>query len=111
MLAMIGTAREHLRRWLVAILVAPLRAYQYAISPMLPARCRFYPTCSEYAIESLRRHGPLRGGLLAAARVCRCNPWNDGGADPVADQPKLFARGAFTRWPAAMRGDPPARTK
>ncbi|HEY5633348.1 MAG TPA: membrane protein insertion efficiency factor YidD [Burkholderiaceae bacterium] len=108
---MIATLRLRVRGWLVALLVAPLRAYQYAISPMLPARCRFFPSCSGYAIEALQRHGPLRGGLLAAARVCRCNPWNDGGVDPVPDQPKPFARAAFARWPAALRGDPPARTE
>ena len=65
------------------LLIAPLRFYRYAISPMLGRNCRFYPTCSEYAIEALERHGALRGGLLAAKRVGRCHPFNRGGYDPV----------------------------
>ena len=100
-----------LRRVIVAILVAPLRFYRYAISPLFPARCRFFPSCSEYAIESLRVHGPLRGSWLAASRVCRCHPWNDGGVDPVVPRQTPFARGSRARWPAALRGDPPARTR
>ena len=63
--------------------IAPLRFYRYAISPMLGRNCRFYPTCSEYAIEAVERHGALRGGLLAAKRVGRCHPFNPGGYDPV----------------------------
>ncbi|MEW6687752.1 MAG: membrane protein insertion efficiency factor YidD [Pseudomonadota bacterium] len=65
------------------LLLALLRAYRYAISPLLPAACRFHPSCSAYAEEALRRHGPLRGGWLAARRVCRCGPWHPGGFDPV----------------------------
>ncbi|EPZ14608.1 hypothetical protein M622_18280 [Thauera terpenica 58Eu] len=65
------------------LLIAPLRFYRYAISPMLGRNCRFYPTCSEYAIEAVERHGALRGGLLAAKRVGRCHPFNRGGYDPV----------------------------
>ncbi len=65
------------------LLIAPLRFYRYAISPMLGRNCRFYPTCSEYAIEAVERHGALRGGLLAAKRVVRCHPFNPGGYDPV----------------------------
>ena len=65
------------------LLIAPLRFYRYAISPMLGRSCRFYPTCSEYAIEAVERHGALRGGLLAAKRVGRCHPFNRGGYDPV----------------------------
>ncbi len=65
------------------LLIAPLRFYRYAISPMLGRNCRFYPTCSEYAIEAVERHGALRGGLLAAKRVGRCHPFNPGGYDPV----------------------------
>ena len=65
------------------LLIAPLRFYRYAISPMLGRTCRFYPTCSEYAIEAVERHGALRGGLLAAKRVGRCHPFNRGGYDPV----------------------------
>ena len=65
------------------VLIALLRFYRYAISPMLGRNCRFYPTCSEYAIEAVERHGALRGGLLAAKRVGRCHPFNPGGYDPV----------------------------
>lgn len=96
-----------LRGALVALLSAPVQFYRYAISPMLPPRCRFMPSCSEYALESLRRHGPLAGTWLSVARVCRCHPFNPGGIDPVPDRPSLL-RGGSARWPAAMRGEPPA---
>ena len=65
------------------LLIAPLRFYRYAISPLLGRNCRFYPTCSEYAIEAVQRHGAVRGGWLAAKRVGRCHPFNPGGYDPV----------------------------
>jgi len=71
------------------LLVWFLRGYQLLLSPMLGQKCRFYPTCSNYAIEALRVHGAARGSLLAARRVCRCHPWNPGGVDFVpspADQ-------------------------
>ena len=60
-----------------------LRFYKTAISPFLPRACRFHPTCSDYAGEALVRHGALRGGWLAARRLCRCGPWHSGGFDPV----------------------------
>lgn len=63
--------------------VAPIRFYQYCISPLFPARCRFYPTCSAYAHEAVLTHGIVKGGLLAIHRLLRCHPWNDGGYDPV----------------------------
>ncbi|UGQ46647.1 membrane protein insertion efficiency factor YidD [Massilia endophytica] len=66
-----------------AVLTFLLRFYQVAISPMMGPRCRFYPSCSNYAIEALRVHGAARGSWLAARRVCRCHPWNPGGHDPV----------------------------
>ena len=65
------------------VLIALVRFYRYAISPMLGRNCRFHPTCSEYAIEALKRHGALRGGWMAAKRVGRCHPFNPGGYDPV----------------------------
>jgi putative membrane protein insertion efficiency factor len=65
------------------ILVFLLRAYQLVLSPMLGQNCRFYPSCSHYAIEALRSHGAARGSLLSLRRVCRCHPWNAGGNDPV----------------------------
>jgi len=60
-----------------------LRAYQLTLSPLMGARCRFYPSCSNYALEALQVHGAARGSYLAAKRVCRCHPWNEGGLDPV----------------------------
>lgn len=60
-----------------------LRAYKWAVSPMFPAACRYTPTCSEYAMEAIERHGVLRGGLKAAARLLRCHPFVKGGYDPV----------------------------
>ena len=65
------------------LLVCLLRGYQLLLSPMLGQKCRFYPTCSNYAIEALRVHGAARGSLLAARRVCRCHPWHAGGVDFV----------------------------
>jgi putative membrane protein insertion efficiency factor len=65
------------------LLVLLLRGYQLLLSPMLGQNCRFYPSCSHYALEAIRVHGAGRGGLLAAKRVCRCHPWNPGGNDPV----------------------------
>jgi uncharacterized protein len=65
------------------LLIALLRFYRYAISPMLGRNCRFHPTCSEYAIEAVQRHGALRGGWMAMKRVGRCHPFNPGGYDPV----------------------------
>lgn len=65
------------------LLVWFLRGYQLLLSPLLGQKCRFYPTCSNYAIEALRVHGAARGSLLAARRVCRCHPWNPGGVDFV----------------------------
>lgn len=65
------------------ILVALVRLYQRLISPLLPARCRFHPTCSDYAIEAFRTHGARRGSWLALKRIGRCHPWNEGGIDPV----------------------------
>jgi uncharacterized protein len=72
-----------------AIATAPVRFYQRAISPGLPARCRYHPTCSEYAVQAVRRYGVLRGAVLAVWRILRCNPWSHGGVDFVEDQ-KLF---------------------
>ena len=69
------------------ILVFLLRAYQLVLSPMLGQNCRFYPSCSHYAIEALRSHGASRGSLLSLRRVCRCHPWNEGGLDPVPPPP------------------------
>lgn len=64
-------------------LIAVIRVYQYAISPMLGSRCRFYPSCSEYAVEALQQHGVFKGSWLALKRIGRCHPWHPGGHDPV----------------------------
>jgi putative membrane protein insertion efficiency factor len=69
-----------------SILVAPVRAYQRFISPALPGRCKYHPTCSEYAVQAVRTYGVLRGIVLAAWRLLRCNPWSHGGFDPVHAQ-------------------------
>ena len=68
---------------MTAVLVFLVRVYQWTLRPFIGAQCRFEPSCSHYAVEALRRHGPLRGTGLAAARVLRCNPWHEGGFDPV----------------------------
>jgi len=66
-----------------ALLRALVRAYRYFLAPLLPPACRFHPSCSAYAEEALQQHGALRGGWLAATRMCRCGPWHPGGVDPV----------------------------
>jgi uncharacterized protein len=63
-----------------------LRAYKFAISPMLPAACRYVPTCSEYAMEAVERFGVLRGGWLALRRLLRCHPFGSSGYDPVVQR-------------------------
>jgi uncharacterized protein len=69
--------------------VAPVRFYQRAISPALPRRCKYHPTCSAYAVTAIRQYGILRGLVLTAWRLLRCNPWSHGGVDFVEDQ-KVF---------------------
>lgn len=66
-----------------AAMRAMVRAYQLMLSPVLPPSCRFLPTCSDYAIEALAEHGPLRGSGLAICRLARCHPWGGSGYDPV----------------------------
>jgi uncharacterized protein len=80
------------------LVLLPVRAYQKLISPVLGQRCRYYPSCSEYAAQAIERFGILRGLVLAGWRLLRCNPWSRGGFDPVDDQrlfrPKATAPGA-----------------
>ena len=68
------------------VVLGPIRLYQRVISPVLPARCKYHPTCSQYAVQAIRRYGVLRGLVLAAWRILRCNPWSHGGVDFVEDQ-------------------------
>ncbi len=65
------------------VLIFIIRIYQNALSPFFPPSCRFYPTCSHYAVEALETHGFFCGTFLAAKRIIRCNPFNKGGLDPV----------------------------
>jgi hypothetical protein len=74
-----------------SLAVAPIRAYQRFVSPALPRRCKYEPTCSAYAVGAIREYGILRGLVLAAWRLLRCNPWSHGGFDPVGRQ-RLFSR-------------------
>ena len=67
-------------RFVLKILI---RGYQLAVSPLLGPRCRFYPSCSHYAIEAIELHGALHGTWLTIKRISRCHPWNEGGFDPV----------------------------
>ena len=75
--------RKEVRHWLVVLLSAPIHFYRGAISPLFPPSCRFTPTCSQYALEALRKHGPIKGAWLAIWRILRCNPWGGSGYDPV----------------------------
>lgn len=77
-----GAARAP-RRMGVALLRAPIRFYQLAISPLLPPACRYYPTCSNYALEAIEKYGAAKGGWLAVRRILRCHPFRAGGYDPV----------------------------
>ena len=69
-----------------SVAVLPIRLYQRVLSPVMPARCKYHPTCSEYAVQAIRTYGVLRGLVLAAWRLLRCNPWSHGGIDPVEAQ-------------------------
>jgi len=83
-----------------AALLALVRGYRFFLSPWFGNQCRFYPTCSAYALEAIERHGAARGALLSGARILRCNPWNECGIDPV---PGHFA------WRCLCHGARPAQ--
>jgi len=70
-------------RTMVRALQLPIHVYRKVISPWKPPTCRFYPTCSAYALEALEKHGPVRGTWLAVRRICKCHPFHPGGVDPV----------------------------
>ena len=71
------------------VALLPVRAYRRLISPLLPQRCKYHPSCSAYAVEAVRSYGVMRGAALAGWRLLRCNPWSHGGYDPVERQ-RLF---------------------
>ncbi|SDF98591.1 hypothetical protein SAMN05660662_4044 [Blastococcus aurantiacus] len=98
------TGRAPVRRALLAV----VGFYSRAISPALPPRCRFHPTCSAYAAEAIERHGAARGSWLAVRRILKCAPWHPGGVDlvPVAAGTPGPARASSTAVPAAAPPDP-----
>jgi putative membrane protein insertion efficiency factor len=79
------------------LLLFLLRAYQLGISPLLGPKCRFYPSCSQYAAEAICEHGAWKGSFLAARRVCKCHPWHAGGVDPVPRKPDGSPNGSPDR--------------
>jgi uncharacterized protein len=108
-IARFARALVQLPRRLVVLL---LRGYRAVISPMYGPTCRFYPSCSEYALIAVERHGVLRGGRLAAWRLLRCNPWNPGGVDTVPSVrgtvPVVEGCTASAEGPTASAGTTPA---
>lgn len=86
-----------LSRWPQQILLSLVRGYRLLLKPWLGNACRFEPTCSAYSLDALRRHGALRGSALTVGRILRCQPWCDGGHDPVPDQFSLPGAGLFSR--------------
>lgn len=72
-----------LKKRLVALLILPVKLYQYVLSPMIGPSCRYTPTCSQYTVEALRKHGPFKGLWLSLKRIVSCNPWGGHGHDPV----------------------------
>ena len=92
-----------MKRLASAILLSLIRAYQRFLSPALAPRCRYYPSCSEYAIQAIRELGPIRGSILAGWRLLRCNPLSDGGFDPVPERFTLRSRPVD---PAGYHGEP-----
>lgn len=91
-------------KWL---LVGMVRAYQLLLSPLLGQTCRYYPSCSAYAVEALKVHGAMRGSWLAARRLLRCHPWSPGGVDhvpPRRDTPNVSPRTATAGGPRPEQG-------
>lgn len=78
-----GFIVRQIRQWTVGAMVAAVRGYQVVLRPLLPATCRYVPGCSEYFIEAVRVHGPLRGGWMGFKRIMRCRPGGGWGYDPV----------------------------
>jgi uncharacterized protein len=90
-----GAATTRLGLTARAVAVGPIVIYQRVISPAIPRRCKYHPTCSRYAVDAIREYGILRGAVLAAWRLLRCNPWSYGGYDPVEAQ-RVFTIGHRT---------------
>jgi putative membrane protein insertion efficiency factor len=72
-----------IKRFAITLFLLPVYFYKYCISPFTPASCRYVPTCSEYAIQALKKHGVIKGIILSARRILRCHPWGGSGYDPV----------------------------
>jgi putative membrane protein insertion efficiency factor len=89
------------------LLILVVRGYRFLLKPWLGSACRFEPTCSQYALDALARHGAAGGALLAAGRLLRCHPWCDGGCDPAPDKFPNPARGLFTRFSRPAADDTP----
>ena len=98
-----------MKRFLTVLLIAPIRLYQRFISPALGPRCRYYPTCSAYAVEAIRELGPIRGPILAGWRLLRCNPFSHGGIDELSDR-RLF-RSTPTRSERMQAAGPTPRNR
>jgi putative membrane protein insertion efficiency factor len=80
-------------RWiLIKLLMGPVYFYKYVISPMTPVSCRHIPSCSQYALEALEIHGPVKGIYLATIRILKCNPWGTHGYDPVPPKKQAFKK-------------------
>jgi uncharacterized protein len=75
--------------------IAPILVYRYVVSPAIPRRCKYEPTCSRYAVDAIREYGILKGLVLAGWRLLRCNPWSHGGYDPLEAQ-RVFRAGPQT---------------
>jgi putative membrane protein insertion efficiency factor len=104
--ATVTSAVRFLVRLPARLVVALLRVWQYLVSPTYGPTCRFYPSCSAYALEAVDRHGLVRGGWLALRRLGRCHPWNPGGVDPVPTRVRLLPLGT----PAGDEADPTTTT-
>ena len=94
-----GTEPGVMTQLMTKLLILPIRAYQYLISPLLPPSCRFYPTCSRYAVQALQEHGPLKGLLLGSWRIMKCHPFHPGGYDPVPPRKAAHAPGVPPKAP------------
>ncbi|MFV0553512.1 MAG: membrane protein insertion efficiency factor YidD [Mangrovibacterium sp.] len=97
-----------MKQALVWLLLQPIKFYRAAISPLFPPVCRYTPTCSQYAMDALKIHGPFRGSWLAIKRIARCNPWGGHGHDPVKPPPSPpKGEGKAPKWKRLMpcKGD------